>query len=806
MTRTERPTPRPRSRPLRLAGAVLALVALAACGPTGPGDGGGPAQAAFVVGYAGTQVTFDGRGSTGAAPLDFRWSFGDGATAVGALATHRYTAPGSYLARLMVTDAAGATDVASRELAVGVVAGDLEVRYGDAAATSLRPRASVEPAGDTPYVAGEVLVLFAEGVRAAAFGLEANGTPLELVRDLALPGAALYRAAAGPAGLARPGSDPTWDLVRALRARPDVVDAHPNYLLHTFRVPNDPGYARQWHFPAIGMEEAWGITTGDAGVVVAVLDTGILHDPADPARQHPDLASQVVPGYDFVSVVTYANDGDGRDPDPYDPGDTPGGLSSYHGSHVAGTIAARSDDGVGTAGVAWRSRLLPVRVLGAGGGLFSDVLDGLLWAAGRSVSGVPANAHPARVANLSLGGLVPCGALFQAAIDAVVADGVTVVVAAGNEATGAERSFPANCANVIAVGATDRAGDRAWYSNHGPRVDLMAPGGDMTGALVDGVYGPWFDDASGRFGHAYAEGTSMAAPHVAGVAALMLALEPDLAPGELRALLRLTARPLSAAACRAGHAEPLDGGDCGAGLLDAAGALRALGVAPPATPGELAFAPGTLDYGADLSTLSLRLTNAGGSPLAWRVVGYDEATGNPGPVPEGALTVAPASGDLAPGVQTSIEVRLDRSYVGAAGAYLVELIVTEGGAERSVHVRFQVGDDEVQLPLARLYVGTFTVDDDHDVTVYGLTTYPSLPTRYEVLSMGGRVRVLAWLDADGSGRPDGGDFVGEFPTAVSLQGGATVDDVDLLLEPFVAASTAASSLWERFLEVLPQAP
>jgi serine protease len=805
MTRSEPPAPRPRSRSGRLMGVVLALVALAACGPGGPGDGGGAPRAEVVLDYAGTEVTFDGRGSTGVAPLDFRWSFGDGATAAGPLATHRYTAPGSYLARLTVTDASGARDVATRELEVGVVAGGLEVRYGDAAATSLRPRARFEPRADAPYAAGEVVVLFAEGVRTAAAGLEAAGTPLAWVRDLALPGAALYRAAVAPAGLALQASDPTWDLVRALRARPDVVDAHPNYVLQPFRVPNDPDYALQWNLPAIGMEEAWGITTGDEGVIVAVLDTGILADPADPARTHPDLRSQVVPGYDFVSVVTYANDGDGRDPDPYDPGDTPGGLSSYHGSHVAGTIAARSDDGVGTAGVAWRARLLPVRVLGAGGGLFSDVLDGLLWAAGRSVAGVPTNAHPARVANLSLGGLLPCGALFQAAIDEVVADGVTVVVAAGNEATGAERSFPANCANVIAVGATDRAGDRAWYSNHGPRIDLMAPGGDTSGALADGVYGPWRDDATGRFGHTYAEGTSMAAPHVAGVAALMLALEPDLEPDEVRALLRLTARPLTAAACRSGHPEALAGGDCGAGLVDAAAALRALDGAAPTTPGELAFAPGTLDFGADLGALSLRLTNAGGSPLAWRVVGYDEASSNPGPVPAGALTVAPASGDLAAGAQTSIEVRLDRSFVDEPGAYLVELVVAEDGAERSVPVRFQVGDDVAVLPQARLYVGTFTVEGDDDVTVYGLTTYASPPTSYEVLSMAGRVRVLAWLDTDGSGRPDGGDFVGEFASSVSVAGGATVEGVDLLLEPFVAPSTAASVL-ERFLEASPQAP
>lgn len=777
---------------------ALTMLALAACGPTEQTPPSGSPVAAFVASYSGTNVTFDGRASTGGS-LSHAWRFGDGDTASGAVVTHRYTATGTFTAELTVTDAVGRSDSTTVPLPVGRVVGALELEFGDeGVGTSLSPRPAGPESMDAPFVPGEVVVLFRDGVRTASADLTAAGVPLTRVRDLALPGAALYRAPLAAATAA--GDDPTWALVAALRARPDVLDAQPNYILQAYAKPNDPLYELQWHYGAIGLEEAWGLTEGSASVVVAVLDTGILYHATNEALRHPDLLTKVVPGYDFVSLVTYANDGDGRDPDPYDPGDEPGGQSSYHGSHVAGTIGARTDDGFGVAGAGWRTRILPVRVLGAGGGTFSDVVDGLIWSAGFSVPGVPFNANPpARVANLSLGGVAPCGSIFQAAIDRVVGAGTTIVVAAGNDGASADASFPANCANVVAVGATDANGDRAWYSNHGPRIDVMAPGGDTRSGVSGGVYSLWRDDASGAFGHAYAQGTSMAAPHVAGVAALMLDREPGLTPAQVRALLKLTARSLSATAC--GNGEPLSVSDCGAGLIDAAAAVGAVGGTLPTPPGELAFEPGLLDFGPATTTLTLRLTNVGGSRLAWSIIDFVAAVGNPGPLVQGVVTASPRLGVLEAGATATVTIDIDRSLVTTPGSYRFDLAFDEDGVERRVPVRFELVGPDAVLPDEITYVGTFTVADGYEVTVFGLTIHETVPSDYDVLSMGGSVRVLAWLDANANGTPDAGDYVGEYPSPVSVAGGATVGPRDLVLEPFVGATELQVRVTRRFSEV-----
>ena len=184
-----------------------------------------------------------------------------------------------------------------------------------------------------------------------------------------------------------------------------------------------------------------------------------------------------MPGYDFINDVTVSNDGDGRDTDPSDPGDYGcGNGSSWHGTHVSGTIGAASNNGVGVTGVNWVSKILPARVLGVCGGYISDIADAIRWSAGIAVAGVPTNANPARVENLSLGGTEACSNTMQSAINDAVTRGTVVVVAAGNENADASTSEPANCDNVIAVGATTRTGGRASFSNYGSRVTLSAPG------------------------------------------------------------------------------------------------------------------------------------------------------------------------------------------------------------------------------------------------------------------------------------------------------------------------------------------
>src|SRR5690606_9640468 len=439
---------------------------------------------------------------------------------------------------------------------------------------------------DTPFLPGELIVAFEPGLSAAAVDrLSVAGETLEAVRPLALEGALLYRTTATTL-------EETLALAAALEARPDVRYAHPNYLVFPARAPNDTEYGKQWHLDAIALEAAWGIHTGSPDVVVAGLDTGLLYSQSDPSRRHADLAGRVLPGYDFISTVGISGDGDGRDSDPYDTVPDNG----YHGTHVAGTIGAATDNGRGVAGVDWHAMLLPLRVLGDGGGAVSDLTDAIYWAVGRSVPGVPANQHPADVVNLSLG--VQAATCYPALFEALdyAASRAVVVAAAGNFAVAASGFTPANCPGTIVVGATDRHGERAPYSNYGSRIDVMAPGGDLTSSTADGVLslGP-------NGGYAYMQGTSMAAPHVSGVAALMRALDPDLSTSEALAALRSSATPLGDDACEADGVpdRALYGFDCGAGLIDARLALEAVdaGGPPPPPPVEgveLVFSPRVL--------------------------------------------------------------------------------------------------------------------------------------------------------------------------------------------------------------------
>jgi serine protease len=342
--------------------------------------------------------------------------------------------------------------------------------------------------------------------------------------------------------------------------------AEPDRIMTHAATPTDPRYTDQWHYydtvGGLRLPAAWDISTG-TGVVVAVIDTGY--------RPHADLSGQFLPGYDFISTAAVGNDGNGRDSDATDPGDgvTAGACgggqpfsdqpSSWHGTHVAGTVAARTNNGAGVAGVAYNAKILPVRVLGKCGGYTSDIADAITWASGGTVSGVPANPNKARVLNLSLGGGGACSATMQNAVNGARSRGAVVVAAAGNSAMNVSNASPANCTGVIAVAATGRTGGRARYSNFGALVAVAAPGGD--GAA--GVLSTLNSGRSGPLADTYAayQGTSMAAPHVAGVAALMFAANTNLTPDEIAARLKSTAR-----------AFPASCAGCGTGIVDAAAA------------------------------------------------------------------------------------------------------------------------------------------------------------------------------------------------------------------------------------------
>ncbi len=435
-------------------------------------------------------------------------------------------------------------------------------------------------------------------------------------------------------------------LARRLALESDVEYAVPDERRYILTAPNDPLYGDgqagngpavgQWYLRApsgtirssINVEPAWSVTTGTPGIVVADLDTGVRFD-------HPDLQAaaaggNLLPGYDMISDVSIANDGNGRDPDASDPGDwvtqaeisqrgtplyqcapTPR-SSSWHGTQTAGIIAALTGNGIGMASVGRTIRLLPVRVLGKCGGFDSDIIAGIRWAAGMPVPGVPANPNPARVINMSLGSEGGCSAAWQDAIAAVGLAGTVVVASAGNTAGHAVGS-PANCPGVIAVAGLRHVGTKVGFSDLGAEIAISAPGGNCvnTAAGLPCLYpilttsdsgttvpvAPIYTDSFRR-----SLGTSFSAPLVTGTVALMLSVQPGLTPFEVRLALQATARPFPTVSSENGDADvpqctaprfdaigaavdqlecfcTID--TCGAGMLDAGAAVTGVASAVP---------------------------------------------------------------------------------------------------------------------------------------------------------------------------------------------------------------------------------
>ena len=506
------------------------------------------------------------------------------------------------------------------------------------------------------------------------------------------------------------------ELAQRLARENDVEYAVPDQRRRRFAAPNDPLYATgpigngpavgQWYLRApsgevqspIDAETAWNYTIGSSSIVVAVLDTGVRFD-------HPDLlrvaaGGNLLPGYDMVRDVDVANDGDGRDPDPSDPGDwltlaevsEPGGFfegcsfgaedSSWHGTQTSGLIGALTNNGIGMASVGRNVRVLPVRVLGKCGGFDSDIQAGMLWAAGLDVPGVPANPSPARVINLSLGEVGECLASYQDVVAQVNAMGVVIVASAGNSA-GHAVGAPANCDGILAVAALRHVGTKVGFSDLGPEIALSAPGGNCVNITPgsaclypilttsnSGTTTPALPIYTDSFNPSL--GTSFSAPLVSATAALMLSVQPSLTPTQVKLLLQGAARRFPTTGgdngdgtpvlqCMApqydGEGNPIDQlqcycttNTCGAGMLDAGAAVRAALPAIVGTASIVANPYGAISVqGATLngSTISnlqsnvvIQLGNTAGSADSYAEIdfqGLNVAAGNTLTVRSGAL-------------------------------------------------------------------------------------------------------------------------------------------------------------------------
>lgn len=492
--------------------------------------------------------------------------------------------------------------------------------------------------------------------------------------------------------------------VKKMALEPGVEYAEPNYLLKSLLTPNDPLYTNQWHYRLISLPLAWEISTGQEldrePVIVAVVDTGVV-------LAHPDLSDQLIAGYDFISDPSRSLDDDGIDNNPDDPGDsTTIGESSWHGTHVAGTIAAASNNGVGGAGVSWGARIMPLRALGKdGAGTNYDIIQSVRYAAGLANDSGTLPARRADIINLSLGG--PNESQFAREVYQEARNqGVILIAAAGNE-NSSSPSYPAAYESVFSVSATDARNVRAPYSNFGSSIALAAPGGDLTrddngDGEADGVLSTVArKDGLGNREPRYAlfQGTSMAAPHVAGVVALMKAVHPELDPDAFERLL--VNGDLTDDIGASGRDNLY-----GYGLINALKAVQraetlAGGGALPDWPPLVTTNPESLNL-VDTSEASVTLTNEGGGDPSITDARTDVTW----------LSVTLKSTGTAPELGTYL-VSANRTELGA-GFYRGRVIFTlDDGSQVELQVFLQEGGASTEGELPPIYALLLDPENDN---------------------------------------------------------------------------------------------
>lgn len=543
----------------------------------------------------------------------------------------------------------------------------------------------------------------------------------------------------------------------------DVRWAETNNLQFPTAVPDDEYRTLQWHYDLMNLPSAWDVTTGDSSVTAAVVDTGLF-------MANPDFSGRIGQGADLISDADIANDGNARDDDPNDPGDDIAGGGSFHGTHCAGTVGAATNNGIGVSGVSWSGTILPVRALGVGGGTLFDIIGGIQWALGDDVEGVTRNSRVADVLSMSLGGEGQSQS-YEDVINDAVARNRIVVVAAGNDNVDAATFMPANVASAITVGATRLNGTRASYSNYGGTVDVMAPGGELAedrdgDGNADGILSTVQDHVD------FMQGTSMATPHVAGLAVLMKTLRPELSQEEAVQILRETAR--SEYTC----------GECGgARLIDASAVVAQLSAAQ--NQPFLSVSPNEVALGKNENGAVINVRNSGVGSLQWTA--RIEST-QPG------WSITPESGSLEARSNGTINLSLTRG--GLEGNAVLVVTATGLGQGRRVTLHYDESVPRARPNIQTVFIAAaLMVDgelqlakDQNGKDAVVATTKPD-GFNYALQPLDpGDYLVFGLTDDNGNNQWEDGEGIGLYPDLASpktltLQADQKVSGVDFLVRP-----------------------